>query len=41
MADEVEDSHDANVDSVTLLHVPSQTTRLNNSIKEFMAMCAS
>jgi hypothetical protein len=38
-ADEAED--DANLDGVTLLHAPSQTTTLNNSIKEFMAMCAT
>jgi hypothetical protein len=36
---EIEDE-DANLDGVTLLHAPSQRTRLNNSIKEFMAMFA-
>lgn len=38
--DEIEDEDDTNSDGVTLLDVPSQRTRLNNSIKEFMAMLA-
>jgi hypothetical protein len=37
---EHEGGGDANSDGVTLLHVPSQRTRLNNSVKEFMAMFA-
>jgi len=37
---ENEDQHDANLNGVTLLHASSQSTRLNNSVKEFMAMFA-
>jgi hypothetical protein len=37
---EHEDGDDANSDGAILSHVPSQSTRLNNSVKEFMAMFA-
>lgn len=37
-ADGNEDAANADLDEVALLHVHSQRTRLNNSVKEFMAM---
>lgn len=39
-ADGNEDAANADLDEVALLHVHSQRTRLNNSVKEFMAMFA-